>query len=169
MSDKNSFDNFLEKNSKTSKTTSRKSGGSKYRSTKKDGGALVDDIKNLAVPFAILLAKQGIQSMYERKEPSENVAYSSPENSSKNSNTKDANTKNVNTAKGGRQPKKQKGGECPVCQEVIPPVEQPPVEPVISGGSKVSRRRKGGSSSEESIKYKYSELAERIERFLAKH
>lgn len=34
---------------------------------KKKGGALVDDLKNLAVPFAILLAKQGVENMYAKK------------------------------------------------------------------------------------------------------
>lgn len=33
----------------------------------KKGGALVDDLKNLAVPFAILLAKQGVENMYAKK------------------------------------------------------------------------------------------------------
>lgn len=33
----------------------------------KKGGALVDDIKNLAVPFAILLAKQGLDGMFNKK------------------------------------------------------------------------------------------------------
>jgi hypothetical protein len=33
----------------------------------KKGGALVDDIKNLAVPFAILLAKQGLEGMFSDK------------------------------------------------------------------------------------------------------
>jgi hypothetical protein len=32
----------------------------------KKGGALVDDMKNLAVPFAILLAKYGIESMTDK-------------------------------------------------------------------------------------------------------
>lgn len=42
-------------------------GGSKTNNTnrkkKKQGGALTDDLKTLAVPFAILLAKQGIDEM----------------------------------------------------------------------------------------------------------
>jgi len=32
----------------------------------KKGGALLDDVKNLAVPFAILLAKQGLTQMFEK-------------------------------------------------------------------------------------------------------
>jgi hypothetical protein len=37
------------------------------KSPKKKGGALMDDVKNLAVPFAILLAKQGLQTMFDKK------------------------------------------------------------------------------------------------------
>lgn len=37
------------------------------KKTTKKGGALMDDVKNLAVPFAILLAKQGLQTMFDRK------------------------------------------------------------------------------------------------------
>jgi hypothetical protein len=38
-------------------------------SKKKDakGGSLMSDVRNLAVPFAILLAKQGLDSMFEKK------------------------------------------------------------------------------------------------------
>jgi hypothetical protein len=45
---------------KTVKTSKKKT-----PKTKK-GGALVDDMKNLAVPFAILLAKYGIESMTDK-------------------------------------------------------------------------------------------------------
>lgn len=60
------------KRSKTSQSkTCAKQGGqsskAKSSKSKKQGGALVDDIKNLAVPFAILLAKQGLSTMFEKK------------------------------------------------------------------------------------------------------
>lgn len=45
---------------KTVKTSKKKT------SKAKKGGALVDDMKNLAVPFAILLAKYGIESMTDK-------------------------------------------------------------------------------------------------------
>ena len=48
----------------------RKKGGAKPAKGKgkgKKGGALMDDIKNLAVPFAILLAKQGLEGMFSSK------------------------------------------------------------------------------------------------------
>lgn len=42
----------------------------------KKGGALVDDVKNLAVPFAILLAKQGLEGMFKKKEKKASAAVS---------------------------------------------------------------------------------------------
>lgn len=42
----------------------------------KKGGALVDDVKNLAVPFAILLAKQGLEGMFKKKEKKATPAVS---------------------------------------------------------------------------------------------
>lgn len=68
------------KTSKTAKPSSAKTAkpssaktvkpASKTKSSKsksKSGGALMEDIKNLAVPFAILLAKQGFDSAFEKK------------------------------------------------------------------------------------------------------
>lgn len=50
----------------SSKTSSKSKASASSRQTSKKGGALVDDIKNLAVPFAILLAKQGLSSIFEK-------------------------------------------------------------------------------------------------------
>lgn len=52
--------------------------GKKKQSAKK-GGALVDDVKNLAVPFAILLAKEGLSKMFkaDTKKPSKSLSASS--------------------------------------------------------------------------------------------
>jgi hypothetical protein len=36
---------------------------------KAKGGALVEDIKSLAVPFAILLAKEGLEKMFKKNKP----------------------------------------------------------------------------------------------------
>jgi hypothetical protein len=41
----------------------------KPRKVVKHGGDLVSDIKNLAIPFAILLAKQGIVNVFDKKKP----------------------------------------------------------------------------------------------------
>jgi hypothetical protein len=54
---------------------------------KKKGGALVDDMKNLAVPFAILLAQQGLKGMLNKnndsKRPASSRSASSRSNKSK--------------------------------------------------------------------------------------
>lgn len=51
------------------KRTSKKAAPAKKPSSSKGkkGGALLDDVKNLAVPFAILLAKQGLQNLFDEK------------------------------------------------------------------------------------------------------
>lgn len=40
----------------------------------KQGGSLVSDIQNLAVPFAILLAKQGLDGVFGKSKPEKPVA-----------------------------------------------------------------------------------------------
>jgi hypothetical protein len=45
----------------------KRKGAKKVTKKGKKGGALMDDVKNLAVPFAILLAKQGLQTMFDKK------------------------------------------------------------------------------------------------------
>lgn len=42
------------------------------------GGDLVTDLKNLAVPFAILLAKQGIVDVFDKKNPVLNSIVQAP-------------------------------------------------------------------------------------------
>jgi hypothetical protein len=49
----------LQSGGKKKKTVSKKS---------KKGGALIDDVKGLAVPFAILLAKQGLDMAFNKKD-----------------------------------------------------------------------------------------------------
>lgn len=52
--------------------------GKKKQSAKK-GGAIVDDVRNLAVPFAILLAKEGLSKMFkaDAKKSSKSLSASS--------------------------------------------------------------------------------------------
>jgi len=61
-------------------------GGRKKSASSKRGGALVDDLKNLAVPFAILLAKQGVENMYAKKNKAS--AKGSPKSASKPSSSR---------------------------------------------------------------------------------
>jgi hypothetical protein len=48
---------------------SKKAKPQQKRPKVKHGGDLVSDIKNLAIPFAILLAKQGIVNVFDKKKP----------------------------------------------------------------------------------------------------
>lgn len=55
------------KKCKTAKKTTGKSTKPKSGKKSAKGGALVEDIKSLAVPFAILLAKEGLEKMFKDK------------------------------------------------------------------------------------------------------
>ena len=68
----------------------------------KKGGSLVEDVKNLAVPFAILLAKEGIDAMFKSKAKSGKVAISARK-----------------SAQGGNDMKKMTGGDCPSCKPLV--------------------------------------------------
>ena len=46
--------------------------------TKKNGGAMVDDLKMLAVPFALLLAKEGLDKSKSKKTPKSKTKTMSP-------------------------------------------------------------------------------------------
>lgn len=148
MSDNNNLDKFLKEKKPRS---SKKVGGTTSKRTTKKGGGLVEDIQKLAVPFAILLAKQGVQAMFEKENVQQtngNVAVASPANAVKNA--KNANAKK-SPAKGGYKKKQAGGSGCTAC-EMLPP---------MNGGSK-----RGGTND---IKKKYNELASRIENFLSNY
>ena len=72
----------------------------KVKKVVKKGGSLASDLQNLAVPFAILLAKQGLESMFSNEKKGKS---SSPNKKSK--------SKSVKTV--------QKGGDCG-CSGVTP-------------------------------------------------
>ena len=57
--------------------SSKGKGKGKKPASSRKGGALIDDVKNLAVPFAILLAKQGLQTMFDKKKPASAAAQNS--------------------------------------------------------------------------------------------
>jgi hypothetical protein len=73
--------------SKKPKQQNSQSPSKKEKSQSKRGGALVDDVKNLAVPFAILLAKEGLSKMFkeDKKAAKKDV---SPKTASKPSSTR---------------------------------------------------------------------------------
>jgi hypothetical protein len=53
--------------SKSARTVSRKP-------VPKKGGAIVDDVKTLAVPFAILLAKEGLNKLFKEKKSASSLS-----------------------------------------------------------------------------------------------
>lgn len=128
--------------SKPKKTSSTSSSKPK-KTSKKSGGAIMDDIKSLAVPFAILLAKQGLQTMFEKDKPTKvGVASDSPSSKKKS-------------------PKKQTGGTCATCQQ-----------PAMSGGKKAENKKTNKLNDQqrgESVKKSYASLAKRIDEFLSKY
>lgn len=59
------------KPSSSTRTVSSKSSASKAATPKrvpKKGGAIVEDVKTLAVPFAVLLAKEGLSKVFNKKD-----------------------------------------------------------------------------------------------------
>lgn len=127
---------------------------------KKKGGAVIDDLKNLAVPFAILLAKQGLQGLFDNK-VDENVAVSTspkktvrtPKTTSANKNNEQREQQQSNKHSSSSSKKNQQqleGGACASCQ-----------------GATASMV--GGSKSERALNKSYATLSKRIDEFLSKY
>lgn len=134
-------------------------GHNEYNEYKKSmkGGTVVDDIKNLAVPFAILLAKQGIQTFFQNKSGDVGIA-ASPKKSVQNANNSitasarpSASKSAQQTGKGLTVPKVPKrGGSCSACQ----------ASTSMTGGSK---------QDASALKKNYESLAKKIDDFLSKY
>lgn len=71
-----SYEQTLALSGGAKKKAVKKAAAKKAAPKSKKGGALVDDVKNLAVPFAILLAKQGLEGMFKKKEKKASAAVS---------------------------------------------------------------------------------------------
>lgn len=114
----------------------------KAAKAKKDGGALVDDIKSLAVPFAILLAKEGLETMFKKK------------NNSKSKSAVGGMSKPIGTMDGGGNCSMRKSGggktvggsSCGSCS----------VKPM--GGATAASQRE-----------RYTQLSDEIDKFLSKY
>lgn len=127
------------------KRTSKKAAPAKKSSsasTKKKGGALIDDVKNLAVPFAILLAKQGLQNLFDKKEDKKPKKKSTDEKKAKPSAKKPASSKRRTSIAGGSACTAGCG---------------------MAGGS-ASRGKKAAS-----IQTQFDSIAREIEQFLQKY
>ena len=128
----------------------------------KEGGAMVDDLKNLAVPFALLLAKEGLQGLFQnksdsdvgvsaRKSASAKKASASSTAKKSASATKSASAKKSVSKKNDEQ--NQQGGACTACQS--------------SCGGKAGGSNKKANS--EVLKKNYTSLANKINEFLSKY
>lgn len=64
------------KESKAAEKKPASKASSAKKSSSKKGGAVLDDVKTLAVPFAVLLAKEGLGKVFKKKDgkPSENLS-----------------------------------------------------------------------------------------------
>ena len=132
---------------KSSKTKTNKTNKTKTKKSK--GGSLVSDLSNLAVPFAILLAKQGLESMFDSKKTSQSLKKSS--------------------LKGGKTDtfvgSPLDGGDCGCGATSSMPT------PAMVGGKntvktvkKVKKTKKGGETSKQSLS-----LNDQIDNFLSKY
>lgn len=82
--------------SKSARTVSRKP-------VPKRGGAIVDDVKTLAVPFAILLAKEGLNKLFKEKKSASSLSpkTSSPKTLSPKTAATPSSTRRRSTLSGG--------------------------------------------------------------------
>jgi hypothetical protein len=115
-------------------------GGKKTRA-KKQGGALMNDIGNLAVPFAILLAKQGLEHMNKKKS-------TTPKTTTASKKTKSASA--ATPASKSRRKTVVGGGSCgSQCAASAPPT--------------------GGSKSIKDVQERFKKIANEIDSFLRKN
>ena len=161
------------KSTKTTKSTK----GTKSSRSKKSGGALIDDVKNLAVPFAILLAKQGLQTMFDKKktpqtQKTQNVQLSAKAASQTSSSRRRstavggscgsacASAAAARPVAGGSKSKKQCGGVVP---KLLP-------SSGATGGAlpKPPKSLTGGARSQQ-VKSRFEKLSKEIDAFLQKY
>ena len=99
--------------SKQSTQSKKQSNSQDKKKSSKKGGAIVDDVKNLAVPFAILLAKEGLSKMFpkgdaKKSAKSLNASSASKPSSSRRRTTMSGGSCNLGcTAQTGGQAAKQ--------------------------------------------------------------
>ena len=113
---------------------------------KKKGGNLVDSMRSLAVPFAILLAKQGLDGMFNKKTKTEDKG-------------KSVKAKTVKIAKASSQRRRTAtGGGCDSCAKVGGDDKISKV----GGDDKISKM--GGVTTS-----RYAQLSSEIDTFLKKY
>lgn len=180
------------------KSKSTKQAKATKSSRSKKGGALIDDVKNLAVPFAILLAKQGLQTMFDKKKTPQTAQLSAKVASQPTSSRRRttavggscgsacAAAASARPVVGGSKSKKQSGGVVP---KLLPPsgkggsaLPKPPksltggasvarTTKSLTGGASVARTTKtltGGARSQQ-VKSRFEKLSKEIDAFLQKY
>jgi len=116
-------------------------GGKKVKRVRKaiKGGDMLSDIGNLSVPFAILLAKQGLESMFHNKEKIKKK------------------TKDIKEKIKGKLTKSKKGGNCgSTCSASISP---------LTGGNK----EETNTLRSKQVKDRFIKLSNEIDNFLMKY
>lgn len=167
---------------KGKKVASRKSSSRKGAK----GGALIDDVKNLAVPFAILLAKQGLQTMFDKKkntsansqlsakvagQPTSSRRRSTIAGGSCGSACASAAALPSPPTVGGKSKKRSGGG---LTLEQITPkaggAPKPSAVPLHGGAlPKVPGKLSAGGSKSASVKSRFEKLSKEIDAFLQKY
>lgn len=140
--------------------------GKKVKSTKSKktgtvkGGALMDNVKNLAVPFAILLAKKGLETMYSNK--------SSNKDDSEISVTK---LNRKRTVAGGKVLDKQMQGGCG--SDCDTSIQSGGIGTKTKTKSTKTVKCEGGNNARGNnamlVKNRFAKLSKEIDNFLEKH
>lgn len=149
------------------------------KATKK-GGALMDDVKNLAVPFAILLAKQGLQSMFDKKKTKKGGEVELEAKTASKVNSQRRRT----TIAGGSCGSSCAAGLSQFTDALTPPSNS--VNPPQAGGAKKTTKKvvkkvvkkavkKGGAEEQNAgaravqVKSRFEKLSKEIDEFLQKY
>jgi hypothetical protein len=150
-------------------TGGKRKGKGKGAKKGKKGGALMDDVKNLAVPFAILLAKQGLQTMFDKKKTK--------------SGSSELSAKSAASPTSARRKSTLTGGSCgSQCAAAVTTASHTGGAKAKSASSKraASTRASGkasssrasssrGGSKGEQVKSRFEKLSKEIDEFLQKY
>ena len=155
--------------SKSPKTMRSKS--AKRRTSKKggaEGGALLDDVKNLAVPFAILLAKQGLQHMFNKSKDTKSASAKSA--SAKSASAKSASAKSASAKSASAKSASAKSASAKSASAKSASATSR--QKTVSGGScgdQCAMDLATGGASPEALKSRFQKLSEEIDLFLKRN
>lgn len=150
----------------------------------KKGGSLMDDVKNLAVPFAILLAKQGLTQMFAKKgkKSSSDIKASVP--ARRRTVGGSCGAQCGMTHSGGNEDENQDGGAHKKKKSTRRPKDQDnqdnqdqnrldqdggACKKKKSTKSKPKSKHHKGGANEQQIKQRFDKLSKEIDQFLQKY